>query len=72
LCARPLEVWEKEWGRRRRGVGCWQGANSLGNAILMQNSKESKNSKFETGFLCCEEVIFVKPGGQTKLYPALH
>lgn len=30
--------------------------------ILVQNSKESKNSKFETGFPCCYEVIFIKIG----------
>ena len=39
--------------------------------ILVQNSKESKNSKFETGFPCCYEVIFVRIGEQNILSSTL-
>lgn len=39
--------------------------------ILVQNSKESKNSKFETSFPCYYEVIFVKMGKQIILSSTL-
>lgn len=67
----PCRVCMWGWGRRRSGWAVCRGQLPRYCHILVQNSKESKNSKFETGFPCCYEVIFVKIGEQNILCSTL-
>lgn len=53
-------------------MGCLLGASSLGVATFWCRTPRSpRNSKFETGFPCCYEVIFVKIGEQNILSSTL-
>lgn len=63
-------VWR--WGRKGSRWGLPSGGQlSWYCYILVQNSKESKNAKFETSFPCYYEVIFVKMGEQNILSSTL-
>lgn len=53
-------------------MGCLLGASSLDIATFWcKTSRSPRNSKFETGFPCCYEVIFVKIGEQNILSSTL-